>query len=151
VAPGESIDLGKLRDRVQRGLTEGAGVTRSAASLAEAGAVLDEAAAALAAGAAAGTGPAAGELANLLTVGRALLCSAVAREESRGAHSRSDFPATDPRWRCRLVHGARVPGTGGRDAAVPDAAPAAVPDAAPAAGPGAAVSGSGRAGRRAGP
>ena len=36
----------------------------------------------------------------------ALLVSAGPREESRGAHTRADFPATDPRWRCRLVHAA---------------------------------------------
>ncbi len=33
------------------------------------------------------------ELANLLVCARALLAAATAREESRGAHTRTDFPA----------------------------------------------------------
>ena len=48
---------------------------------------------------------AAGELANLLRLADALLTSALARTESRGSHSRSDYPETDPAWRRRLVHG----------------------------------------------
>lgn len=36
------------------------------------------------------------ELANRLLVSRLLLIAALAREESRGAHWRADFPATDP-------------------------------------------------------
>jgi len=43
-------------------------------------------------------------LANMVTLAGAVLGSALAREETRGAHSRSDFPDTDPAWRCRLVH-----------------------------------------------
>lgn len=34
---------------------------------------------------------------NLLTVGHALVTAALSRTESRGAHQRADFPATDPR------------------------------------------------------
>ena len=52
---------------------------------------------------------AAGELGNLVQLAEALLASAETRTESRGAHSRSDFPETDPRWRRRLVHGAAAP------------------------------------------
>ena len=48
---------------------------------------------------------AAGELANLVTAAGALLGSARARRESRGANTRVEFPASDPAWRCRLVHG----------------------------------------------
>ena len=48
----------------------------------------------------------AGELGNLLQLGAALLASARARTESRGAHARSDHPQTDPHWRRRLIHGA---------------------------------------------
>ena len=45
------------------------------------------------------------ELANLCDVGAALAASALAREESRGAHTRTDFPdRDDPRFQHRLVH-----------------------------------------------
>ena len=48
-------------------------------------------------------GPRGWELTNLLTAAGALLASAEARQESRGAHSRTDFPETSPAWRRRLV------------------------------------------------
>ena len=38
----------------------------------------------------------AAEDANLLVVARAVVASALAREESRGGHYRTDFPTTDP-------------------------------------------------------
>jgi succinate dehydrogenase/fumarate reductase flavoprotein subunit len=47
----------------------------------------------------------AGELANLLRLADALLDSALARTETRGAHARREYPETDPAWRRRLVHG----------------------------------------------
>ena len=43
------------------------------------------------------------ELHNLVLVGRLLTEGALLREESRGAHFRSDFPQTSPRWKRRLV------------------------------------------------
>ena len=43
------------------------------------------------------------EDANLLTVGRALVAGALAREESRGTHTRLDFPERSPRFDGRLV------------------------------------------------
>ena len=104
-APG---DLSKAREQLQRAMTEGAGVVRSSASLAEAGAAVDEVAA-VAAGRA---GRQAGELANLAVVARALLAAAAARTESRGAHARAEYPGPDPAWRCRLVQGAAGAGVG---------------------------------------
>ncbi len=101
VQPG--VDVPKLRDTLQRAMTRGAGVVRSAESLAGARAVVEEIAGVL--GARAGS-VAEGELANLLRLADALLTSALARTESRGAHSRREYPETDPAWRCRLVHGA---------------------------------------------
>jgi L-aspartate oxidase len=95
-------DVEKLRDVLQRAMTSGAGVVRSAASLDAADAATAELADRLAGVAASA---AAGELANLVTVAGALLGSARAREESRGAHTRVEFPSSDPAWRCRLVHG----------------------------------------------
>jgi L-aspartate oxidase len=74
-------------------------VLRDASSLAATAAVLGEV------GAGDDT-PEGAEVANLATVGRALVAAATAREESRGAHTRSDFPTTSDAFRCRLVvHG----------------------------------------------
>jgi len=99
------VDVTKLRDTLQRAMTRGAGVVRSAESLGGARAVIDDIAAALGDGA---PSVGAGELANLLQLANALLVSALARTESRGSHSRRDYPEADPSWRRRLVHG-RVP------------------------------------------
>ena len=79
------MDVTKLRDTVQRAMTRGAGVVRSAESLAGARAVVEEAGAVLGDPSAS---VAAGELANLLRLADALLASALARTESRGAHAR---------------------------------------------------------------
>jgi L-aspartate oxidase len=106
-------DVTKLRDTVQRAMTRGAGVVRSAESLAGARAVVEEAVATLGDPLAS---VAAGELANLLRLADALLDSALARTESRGAHARSEYPDAVPSWRRRLVHG-----HAGRDG-VPDRA-----------------------------
>jgi succinate dehydrogenase/fumarate reductase flavoprotein subunit len=54
-------------------------------------------------------GRGAGELANLVTVSGALLRAATAREETRGAHARRDFPEARSRWCCRLVHRHHLP------------------------------------------
>jgi L-aspartate oxidase len=103
-------DLHKRRELLQRAMTAGAGVQRSAASLDGAATVAAEVGSALAGEPVTVT---AGELANLVTVADAVLRSARTREESRGAHSRVDYPETDPSWRCRLVHGgARGPAPG---------------------------------------
>ncbi len=76
-------------------MTEGAGVLRSAASL--------EATAAIVGAIDPGDDR---ELANLVTVGLGLLASATAREESRGAHTRTDFP--ERRRRVRTQTGDRM-------------------------------------------
>jgi L-aspartate oxidase len=47
--------------------------------------------------------PADREVANLLAVSRALVDAALAREESRGTHTRLDFPDVDPRFLGRFV------------------------------------------------
>jgi L-aspartate oxidase len=94
-------DPAKGFERLQRAMTAGAGVVRTAASLDQAAAAVGEVADQLPAVV---SGSADGELANLVTLAGALLRSARLREESRGAHSRADYPDTDPAWRCRLVH-----------------------------------------------
>ena len=43
------------------------------------------------------------ELRNLGTVAQALITAALVREESRGAHTRTDFPDTLDMWRIRSV------------------------------------------------
>jgi L-aspartate oxidase len=93
-------DVVKLRDRLQRAMTSGAGVLRRAASLdAAEGAVLEVASAA----GVSSTNVASLELANLVRAGLALIAVARARTETRGAHTRTDFPAESPDLRQRLV------------------------------------------------
>jgi succinate dehydrogenase / fumarate reductase flavoprotein subunit len=43
------------------------------------------------------------EVRNLIDISEAIVRSALVREESRGAHSRIDFPTTDPKWAGRNV------------------------------------------------
>ncbi len=100
---GESDgDVTKARDRLQRAMTEGAGVLRSKESLAAAAEEVGDAAATAVA---CPPGRVAGEVANLAAVAGALLRAADARVETRGAHARIEYPETRPEWRRRLVHG----------------------------------------------
>ncbi|MHB8682270.1 MAG: L-aspartate oxidase, partial [Acidimicrobiales bacterium] len=100
--PSPDDDPAKRREQLQRAMTAGAGVLRSARSLGDASSVVAEVAAA----AAGGSGREHGELANLAEVAGALLRSALSRCETRGAHARVEYPDVDPAWRCRLVHAA---------------------------------------------
>jgi L-aspartate oxidase len=43
------------------------------------------------------------EMSNLVLTGRLLTEAALIREESRGAHFRSDFSQTSPKWQCHIV------------------------------------------------
>jgi L-aspartate oxidase len=101
-ARGTWPDVTKTRDQLQRVMTEGAGVVRSAESLAASASAVN------AIGAAVGTATppdrAHGELANLVTAARSLLSSAMVRTETRGAHARSDHPDSSDQWRRRIVH-----------------------------------------------
>ena len=90
--PVDLVDGAKVRDFLQRAMTSGAGVLRSASSLADTASVLDSLAGAV--------DP---EVRNLLAVGRAVVVAALAREESRGAHNRTDFPAMDDERFCRRL------------------------------------------------
>jgi L-aspartate oxidase len=108
-APAGRLLPAEARTEIQRVMTSGAGVLRSAASLADAAARL----AALA-------GPAGGdpdggpkqaepdadswETANLHLVATALVAAAAHRRETRGSHWREDHPEPDDaRWRRHLV------------------------------------------------
>jgi L-aspartate oxidase len=86
-------DVAKAREQLQREMTIGAGVVRDAASLA--------------AVTVAAPPPAdrvdVCEVRNLATVAIALITAASAREESRGCHTRTDFPSTSPALARRFV------------------------------------------------
>jgi L-aspartate oxidase len=86
-----SLQDGLVREELQHLMTRDAGVLRDAGSLTRASNALASMSA---------RDP---EVANLLAVSRALVASALAREESRGTHTRLDFPAADPTWLGRLV------------------------------------------------
>lgn len=89
-APGDA----ELTAAVRRLMWEKAGLVRDAAGLSSA---LDELA-----DLTARHPQAAGEARNLLWVARLLTAAALARQESRGGHYRSDFPQPDPAWQRRL-------------------------------------------------
>jgi len=95
-----AADPAKLRQALQRAMTMGAGVLRTAETLAATEHELARVAAGLGP---AGTDRRIEEIRNLLVVGRALLAAATARLESRGNHTRADFPDQDPRQRRRIV------------------------------------------------
>jgi L-aspartate oxidase len=94
-----AVIAGTARSELQRAMTDGAGVLRSADSLAATTKVLD------------GVGEVRDaqpetetwETTNLHTVASALTVAAAAREESRGCHWREDFAAPDERWRGHLA------------------------------------------------
>jgi L-aspartate oxidase len=96
-------DPAKLRDAFQREMTEGAGVLRTQASLERTRSARD---AIVRAVRRLPPGRDRHELTNLTDLGEAVLAAATAREESRGAHTREDFPnRDDERFACRLVLG----------------------------------------------
>ncbi|RKN17079.1 L-aspartate oxidase [Micromonospora musae] len=83
---------------LQRAMTRGAGVLRSAETLAATAGVLTDL----------GTGRgrprmADWEATNLITVASTLVAAAYARQETRGCHWREDFPTADERWLGHLV------------------------------------------------
>ena len=96
----EPLDLADIRESLRALMWRSVGITRDAPGLAEAaeqvdfwcryvlGHVFDD--------------PAGWTLQNMLTVARLMIAAAGTREESRGVHTRSDFPNADPSW-CRHV------------------------------------------------
>ncbi|PLS76724.1 MAG: L-aspartate oxidase [Actinobacteria bacterium] len=89
---GPPGDVVKAREVLQRAMTSGAGVLRSASSLADTASVLASLSSAV--------HP---EVRNLVVVGLAVVLAASGREESRGAHNRTDFPAVDDARFCRRL------------------------------------------------
>ncbi len=101
-----------LREHLQQTMTHDAGVLRTAATLTDA---LRTAAKVTAAVERSPGNAASMELRNLAQVGAAMCEAALAREESRGAHTRGDFPdRDDEHFRVRLVAGDVSVRTGAR-------------------------------------
>ena len=93
VTATSSGDVAKIRERIQHAMTVGAGVVRDAASLRGVELAVPEAADRVEVC----------EVRNLATVGAGLVAAAIAREESRGCHTRTDFPETSPAFARRFV------------------------------------------------
>jgi len=101
---------GTAREELQQVMTREAGVLRDATSLARALEALDamepgagQRAKGRRRGIPAASERASGEVRNLWWVSRALVVAALAREESRGTHTRLDFPETRPEYLGRFV------------------------------------------------
>ncbi len=98
-AGGAQVSPAALRRDLQGLFSRCAGIVRSGAGLAEAAGELRTIATRLPEP----DDPRDVELANLALTGAALIASAAARHETRGAHTRADYPATDDvRFRCRF-------------------------------------------------
>jgi len=90
-----------LRGALQRTMSADCGVARDPDGLRRAAAALDDLA--VRADGLAAREPASYEVLNLLRVSHAIVAAAAARDESRGAHTRTDIPYSDDRWLGRLV------------------------------------------------
>ena len=97
------------RGAVQRLMTRGAGVLRSAPGLAAAAAELAGLREAPEAAKAPAPSVESWEATNLHLVATALVAAAGAREETRGCHWREDRPDADPAWRRHLVVSLETP------------------------------------------
>ncbi len=92
-----SVDRARARDRLQRTMTANAGVLRTEESLHRALDVACQTAVLPV------DGVAAAELHNLATLGQAVAAAALARTETRGAHTRTDHPGADDDLLVRFV------------------------------------------------
>ena len=97
---GAASDPAQVRTKLQNAMTRGAGVFRDTDSLAATGATLDELMAQVPES---DSDPSWAEIRNLVTLGRAVVAAAASRQESRGAHTREDFPDSNEQWLTRQV------------------------------------------------
>jgi L-aspartate oxidase len=97
--PGSGLLGPSIRAELAQAMSAGAGVLRSAASLAVADKTLDD----LGGRVHAEPGPDAWQATNLHTVARALVTAAALRAETRGSHWREDYPATRDELRGHVV------------------------------------------------
>jgi L-aspartate oxidase len=100
----EPLDLADIRDSLRALMWRSVGITRDARGLAEAADQVDFWCR-YALNEVFGD-PGGWTTQNMLTVARLMIAAAAAREESRGVHTRRDFPDTDPAWARHIpLHG----------------------------------------------
>jgi L-aspartate oxidase len=100
-SPADGLDVADLTNSLRSLMVRKMGIVRDAARLAEARQDVDFwCRYVLARGFDSRTG---WELQNLLTVARRMIAAAIAREESRGTHYRSDFPRKSEAWGTKHV------------------------------------------------
>jgi L-aspartate oxidase len=100
--PAEPLDLTDIRNSLKSLMWRNAGVRRDAEGLAEAQENIDRWCKYVLARQF--NNPQGWELQNMLTVARIIIAGALAREETRGVHYRTDFPETDDQhWLRRLA------------------------------------------------
>jgi L-aspartate oxidase len=99
---GEPLDLADIRNSLKSLMWRSAGVRRDREGLLEATENIDRWCAYVLARQF--NDPQGWELQNMLTVARVIIAAALKREETRGVHHRTDFPATDnDHWRRRIA------------------------------------------------
>ncbi len=103
--PAGAVELRRL-------MTSGAGLLRNRASLTDVAAAVHDLSTRRGDGSVDAL-----ETANLIAVAAASVAAALERTESRGVHTRTDCPDTDPDQRCRIVGRPRVAVPGSFDAA----------------------------------
>ncbi|HUT10982.1 MAG TPA: L-aspartate oxidase [Thermoguttaceae bacterium] len=96
-SPGEPLNLSDIRNSLKSLMWRNIGVRRDAEGLSEASENIDRWCRYVLARQF--NDPTGWELQNMLSISRLMIQAALTREESRGAHVRTDFPKTDdPRW-----------------------------------------------------
>ena len=98
---GEPLDLSDIRNSLKSLMWRSAGVRRQGSELAEAADNIDRWCRYVLGRQF--SDPLGWELQNMLTIARLIIAAALAREETRGVHLRTDFPALDDQhWRRRI-------------------------------------------------